>query len=304
MKQILIGIKSDPIEYRYSFEWLFKLMKRLDVRYLQIGGFFELPLVDDRFFTELRQEAGQYGVQIRSIFTAHRETSGYFSNNPHLARAARIVYERMINAGALTGARCVGSSMGSVFRDRMATKDECIRLYIAETKSLMQVAKQAGLHSLSMEVMSCIAEPPTLPGEIDQIMEILGKHHAANRTTTVPVYILGDTSHGYCDQNRRVVHSNYELFEHSIPHMCEFHFKNTDAVYGSTYGFSAAEIAKGHVDLARVKELLLKHQDRWPEAEMTGYLEHPGPKLGRDYSDYLLEKMLTESLVSIRKVFG
>jgi hypothetical protein len=86
--------------------------------------------------------------------------------------------------------------------------------------------------------------------------------------------------------------------------MCEFHFKNTDAVFGSTFGFSDSEKKKGVVSLEKVKDLLISNKAMWPEPEMVGYLEHPGSKLGRDYSDYHLEKMLTESIESIRKVFG
>jgi len=304
MKPILIGIKSDPIENRFSFGWLFKLMQKLDVHHLQLGGFYELPLVDDNYFRELKDEAAQYEVHIRSIFTAHRETHGYFSNNPHLARAARAVYEHMVHAGSLVGARCVGSSIGSVLRDLPHTKEQGIQWYIEGTRDLMHYAKKEGIHSLSMEVMSCHAEPPTMPDEIERMMTTLRAYHDQHRDTTVPVYILGDTSHGYCDRDQKVIHTNYELFECSVPHMCEFHFKNTDSVYGSTFGFGPKEIARGHVDLSRIREILVRNMDRWPEPEMTGYLEHPGPKLGRDYSDYLLEKMLTESVEAIHTIFG
>ena len=37
----------------------------------------------------------------------------------------------------------------------------------------------------------------------------------------------------------------------------------------------------------------------WPVSEVVGYLEIGGPKLGRDYSDYRLEKQLGESLAAI-----
>ena len=31
--EIGIGVKSDPIQYRYTYEWLFDLMKEQKVRY-------------------------------------------------------------------------------------------------------------------------------------------------------------------------------------------------------------------------------------------------------------------------------
>ena len=45
-----LGMKTDPIEYRYSYDWLFSLLDELDIRYVQIGSFFELYLVEDEFF--------------------------------------------------------------------------------------------------------------------------------------------------------------------------------------------------------------------------------------------------------------
>ena len=36
--QINLGLKSDPINYRYSYDWLFDLMNEIDLRYLQLGS--------------------------------------------------------------------------------------------------------------------------------------------------------------------------------------------------------------------------------------------------------------------------
>ena len=76
--EIGIGVKSDPIQYRYTYEWLFDLMKEQKVRYLQLGSFFELYMLEDSFFTDLRNLAERRGVEIRSCFTAHRELGGFF----------------------------------------------------------------------------------------------------------------------------------------------------------------------------------------------------------------------------------
>lgn len=80
---------------------------------------------------------------------------------------------------------------------------------------------------------------------------------------------------------RRVVHSHENLLLAGLPLMCEFHFKNTDAIYGATFGFGPEEAARGVVDLARLKRLCDEQASRWPMTEVVGNLEIAGPKLGR-----------------------
>ena len=60
-----IGIKSDPIQNRYSYEWLFGLMRELDINYLQLGGFHEMPLIDDGFYRNLRKQAEHHNIKIK-----------------------------------------------------------------------------------------------------------------------------------------------------------------------------------------------------------------------------------------------
>jgi len=299
-----LGIKSDPIENRYSFNWLFALMKKNQVRHLQLGGFFELPFLDDAFFHRLRKQAEDSGIEISSVFTAHREIHGWFSGDRSMESAARHIYEKFIHAGSVLGADFVGSSVGSVLRDRMDSKAEVIRTYLSHMKELMQLAHDEGLKGLTMEVMSCLAEPPTLPEEIDHFMQELQNHHEAFPGSTVPVYILGDISHGYANELGKVVHSNTELFLRSIPYMSEFHFKNTDSKFSSTFGFSPSEQQKGIVDLKQFVALIDEYSSEFPQKHLIGYLEHPGPKLGRDYTDHLLEPMLTESIHAIQTVLN
>ena len=59
---IQLGIKSDPIHYRYSYDWLFHLMKELDCRYLQLGSFPELYHLADGFFLSLKERAERWGI--------------------------------------------------------------------------------------------------------------------------------------------------------------------------------------------------------------------------------------------------
>ena len=41
MIELQLGIKTDPIEYRYSYDWLFRLLAEEGIRQVQLGSFFE-----------------------------------------------------------------------------------------------------------------------------------------------------------------------------------------------------------------------------------------------------------------------
>ena len=76
--QLRLGVKTDPIEYRYSHPWLFRLLAEEGLECVQLGTQFELYQLPDEFFHQLRQEADDAGVVIDSMFTAHRELGGFF----------------------------------------------------------------------------------------------------------------------------------------------------------------------------------------------------------------------------------
>jgi ribulose-phosphate 3-epimerase len=301
--KVHIGLKSDPIEYRYSFDWLFGLMAELGVRHLQLGSFQELHGLEAGFFRDLRRRAERKGVVIRSCFTAHRELGGFFSGDPFLERAARRCYERYIEAAALLGAESVGGNPGSVYRDRMAGKPEGIACYLRHMGELVRLARRRGLRFLALEPMSCLAEPPTLPEEIEGMLGALNEHHRLHPDAAVPVYACADIAHGYADREGRVVYDNWSLFERAIPWMGELHLKNTDARFESTFGFSAVERKRGIVDLGRLKALIERNAPRFPVGELVGYLELGGPKLGRDYSDHRLAEAIGESIAALREAF-
>ncbi len=166
-----------------------------------------------------------------------------------------------------------------------------------------RLTKGKGLKGLNIEPMSCRAEPPTFPEETDYLLTTLQTYHQ-QRPSTVPVYLCGDISHGYADEQGHVIYDHYSLFQHHIPYMVEFHFKNTDSIFHSTFGFTREEQEKGIVDLERVKKLIESHEAQWPVEEVVGYLEIGGPKLGRDYSDCQLETLLEGSFQSLIDVFG
>ena len=300
MMRFELGVKSDPIEYRYSFDWLFALMREHDLHFLQLGSFFELFSVDDTYLTELRTLSDSYGIRIKSVFTAHRELGGFFTGNVHLENAARKNWERLIEVASLIGADYVGSNPGAVYRNRPADKERGLVTYVRHMKELSKKAKAKGLKALTLEPMSCLAEPPSTPGEIRSLMTELSGYHQANPGTTVPFYLCGDVSHGVADKDRNILHDNMELFEIGLPWMCEFHFKNTDSIFNSTFGFGPEERKRGIVDVTRVVSTVHRRAADWPEEEVVGYLEIGGPKHGRDYSDQLLGQQLSESLEHIQ----
>ena len=300
---IILGIKSDPIQYRYSYRWLFDLMNDLDIRFMQLGSFPEMYNLEDDYFLTLRDQAQKAGVEIKSCFTAHRELGGFFSPDPLLQKVARNNYERYIHIASLLGAGSVGSNPGSVLRDELAYKTNGIQNYLETMKALMELAKNQGLQFLSVEPMSCLAEPPSVPEELDYMFGMLGDFHRGHPDTTVPAYACSDISHGYADAAGRVIFDNYRLFEYQIPYMAEFHIKNTDERFESTFGFGPAEGVEGIVNLERVRDIINRNRGKFPVKQIVGYLELGGPKLGRDYSDMLLRDMIVASVTHMQQVF-
>jgi ribulose-phosphate 3-epimerase len=299
-----IGVKTDPIEYRYSFNWLFRLLAEEGLRHVQLGTFFELYQLPDPSFIARKQLAVKYGLSISSIFTAHRELGGFFRNE-HAAweAVARRNYERLIEVGALVGAESVGSNPGAVMRDQMHAKDKGTRRYVEHMKELMQYARQRGVSCLTIEPMSCLAEPPTLPDEIRDMAEELRNYHHQHPDQTATVGYCVDVAHGYADQESNIQCDNLELLKATLPYINHLHLKNTDSLFNSTFGFTEAEREKGILDIETIRELLLTHADIIPTNTLVGYLEIGGPKTGRDYSDYKLEDILRESLRYLQTTF-
>ena len=300
---IELGIKSDAIAHRYSYEWLFDLMAEHGVKNMQMGSTFAMYSLEDAYFHELKEKAAQRGVKIKSTFTAYRELGGFFLGNPYIEKVARKNFERFIQVSSILGADFCGSSPGSVLRDQFHLKESGIECYLGHMKELQQLAFECGLKALTMEPMSCRAEPPTTPQEMDYMVGTLNDYHKKNKTNTVPTYLCADISHGLADESHKVIHSNTELFRHAIPMMAEFHFKNTDTIFSNTFGFSKEEQQKGIVDLQELKNCIENNLELFPVNDLVGYLEISGPKTGRDYSDIHLRKNLSESLIAIKNVF-
>ena len=297
--ELSVGVKSDPITYRYTFDWLFDLMRNSHVNKLQLGSFFELYQLEDSYFLELRKKAESRGIEIRSCFTAHRELGGFMSEDPRLEEVARRNYERFIEVASLLGADYCGSNAGAVYRDRIETKARGIETFLGNMKQLMAFAADKGLKGLTIEPMSCEAEPPSSSAEIAAMMRELQTYHE-REPSTVPAFLCGDISHGLADSERQVVEDNVSLFAAGIPWMAEFHFKNTDQTFESTFGFDAHEREAGIVDLEETIRLIYANENLWPVPAVVGYLELPGPKLGRDYSDHRLGEMIESALATIQ----
>jgi hypothetical protein len=171
-------------------------------------------------------------------------------------------------------------------------------------EDLLGIARSEGLKGLTIEPMSSGFEPPSLPEEIISMVTDLGFRYRKNPEKLVPPYLCGDISHGIPGRDGTILFTHLELFELSIPFLAEFHLKNTDRFYHSTFGFSKEEQKKGIVDLGEVSGLINKNRDKFPVEEVVAYLELGGPKLGRDDTDYQLEKMLDDSLQSICEAFS
>jgi len=301
--KLSLGVKSDPIEYRYSFPWLFRLMADEGVTHLQFGSFFEAYQLPDAYFHRLKTQADNFGISIDSLFTAHRELGGFFQEDQEWQAVARRNFERFIEIGEILGAKSVGSNPGAVPRDLLGTKARGTNCYLAHMKELMRFAKQRGIEWLTVEPMSCLAEPPTLPDEVREMGEILSKYHAENPETTARVGYCTDIAHGYLNQQGEHGCKPMELFEATLPWLYELHLKNTDDRYHSTFGFEPENLAKGIIDVASFRDVLLCRAAEIPVKEMTGYLEIGGPKLGRDYTDSQLEDQLRSSLRHLKESF-
>ncbi|MGO8702260.1 MAG: sugar phosphate isomerase/epimerase family protein [Candidatus Brocadiia bacterium] len=300
---LAVGIKTDPIEYRFSFPWLFRLMVEEKVRCVQVGSFFEMYQLPDAFFLDLRRQAEGFGLSLRSVFTSHRELGGFLRPEKSFHDVAMANYRRLIEIGALLGAVSVGSNPGSVLRDLMGTKSDGVKRYLDAMPSLMEYARQVGLQCLTIEPMSCLAEPPTLPEEIKSMADALEAHHRAHSDKTVPVGFCFDVSHGYADSAGAVRCTPLALLETALPHVVELHLKNTDARFDRTFGFMPEECERGVVNVGEVRRFLLDRQSRLPVDLMVGYVEVPGPKIGRDYTDSGLETALRLSLRHVKANF-
>ena len=299
-----LGVKSDPIEYRYSWEWLVRILADEGVGFVQIGTFFEIYQLPDSALLRLRETAERHGVRISSIFTAHRELGGFFQEEAAWHNVAFRNYQRLIQVGALLGASSVGSNPGAVLRDQMHLKAAGIRNYISAMKQLMHHAASCGVKTLAIEPMSCLAEPPTLPAEMTDMAEELMAYHGEHTEDTARIGYCFDVSHGYVDETRRVRHTSIELLDAALPYVTEIHLKNTDALHESTFGFTPADRERGIINIEAFRDRLLANSARLPVRDLVGYFEIGGPKLGRDYSDRDLEKSLRNSIRYLREAFA
>ena len=301
--QLSLGVKSDPIEYRYSFEWLFDLLADEHIQHVQLGTWFEMYRLPDRWFQKLARQAQDRGIQISSVFTSHRELGGLFQADSDWQETARVSYMRLIEIGALVGASSVGSNPGATMRDQMNLKTDGICRYLDHMKGMMRYAYQCGVSVLTIEPMSCLAEPPTLPDEIFFFADELNRDHLRFPNETVPVRYCADISHGFLDAKGVMRYDNYQLMEACLPYIHEIHLRNTDDCFDKTFGFTPQEQLSGVVDIAMLRRFLFHLADYLPERNIIGYLEIGGPKTGRDYSDYKLEAMLRGSLAYLKETF-
>jgi ribulose-phosphate 3-epimerase len=167
----------------------------------------------------------------------------------------------------------------------------------------MHYAREHGLGWLTTELMSSFAEPPCSAAEMKEIGSRLCRYHERHPDRTVRYGFCADISHGWVNENMEELQNNEDYFTAAAPYLYEFHFKNTDRIYRETFGFEQENLKKGIVDVHRIHSILFHNQDKLPVSPIVGYLELPGPKIGRDYSDIELGRMLRESLRYIKREF-
>ncbi|MEI8343257.1 MAG: ribulose-phosphate 3-epimerase, partial [Verrucomicrobiota bacterium] len=131
----------------------------------------------------------------------------------------------------------------------------------------------------------------------------LSGYHDEIPETTASVGYCTDIAHGYLNEQGLHGFNPIQLFEATLPWLYEVHLKNTDDRYHSTFGFEPGNLAKGIIDVATFRDILLSRSAEIPVDEITGYLEIGGPKLGRDYTDCQLEEHLRLSLRHLKEVF-
>ncbi len=151
--------------------------------------------------------------------------------------------------------------------------------------------------------MSCYAEPPCSIQEVRWIGEELSRYHWENPETTACFGFCADVSHGWANEKQEIVEDPLEYFVATFPYLWEFHFKNTDAVFHETFGFEPENLSRGIVEVGKIRKIFEEKSSLLPQKRVIGYLEIPGPKLGRDYSDPLLGRMLRESLRHLKREF-
>ena len=153
--------------------------------------------------------------------------------------------------------------------------------------------------------MSSLYELPSTPEEVrEHRARSWATWHAAHAATTVPLQLCGDISHGVADadgtgrarqleplRDADPVDAGVSLQEHGRHLQLDVRLRPGGA--GS----------RASSTLHRLKGLIDANAGRFPCGEVTGYLEIGGPKLGREYSDRHLERMLVESLQALKAVF-
>ncbi len=142
--KVHLGVKSDPIEARYSFEWLFDIMQGLGIHRLQIGSSYPTFSAEDEYFKKLRAKAEKREVRISSLFTSHRELGGFASGDPLLEDGARRGWERIIHVAALLGAESAGSNAGITLRDQPHLRERGIRCFFENMKGLLAHCPHGG----------------------------------------------------------------------------------------------------------------------------------------------------------------
>jgi len=91
----------------------------------------------------------------------------------------------------------------------MGTKPRGMATYLTHIKELMGLARDQGVDWLTIEPMSCLAEPPTLPDEMRAMAQELRAYHAGKPGATADVGFCTDVAHGYADAAKKVASTTW-----------------------------------------------------------------------------------------------
>ena len=300
-----VGVKSDPIENRYSFDWLFGLMAEQHVGWLQLGSSFPFFHAEAEWFRDLSRRAERRGIRIESTYSSYREMTGFFAADPHLEAASRFAWERLIQV-AVVGGRLFRGIELRLGAPRPPRREG------ARPRAVLPPPEGALAHREGRRPLGAVhrAHVVALRAAIDPRGDGPGDpgNGRVPRGRSPPARCPSSSAPTSPTASRTATGGWW-----STTGACSRRASRTRAsstsrtpTTGSTgpSGSPRRSARRGIVDLERFRALIDANADRFPVQELVGYLELPGPKTGRDYTDNLLGSALGESLAALKAVFG
>ena len=280
-----LGVRIDPTEDLYSYEWILQLMQEEEIRCAQLASFFGLYQLTDASVLELKARAEHFGVSFTSISAVHRELCGLFRPEKEYQRIATGIFERLVDIGALLEANSVGINVPMVPRhgDTRQEQQDGFRVRLGRLKDLVHRAQERGIDTLTVEHTT-----------LDQrIAEELDADGTCTQIEAATIRYSFDTRSMATDR----------MLTHVVPQLHELHLRNTDLNLLGTFGFSERDRTVGIVDIPKLRQLLVSQPGGPHQRWITGYAEVAGPKPGGSHLDKTIQRANRESLRYLRETF-